>query len=194
MKIVDILLSDKKIDVNSLDNDGQNALYYAESNENGLSKEIVSRLTKKGVMKRMASFNNTAALNMENQYCNKEEVQLRSERKKSDAVERKKQDKKLMYTSAKSIFDLKNGNNLQFIILALLSFCLRRFILEILQLKKYRHCEPIFQIIKPKNLGLNCCVALSASYHNEPDCRELQEKGGNQIYNCAIHKQTASVS
>ena len=146
MKIIDILLSDKKIDVNSLDNDEQNALYYAESNENGLSKEIVSRLTKKGVMKRTekASFNNAAAFNIERQYCNKKEVQLRSERKKSDAAERKKQQvKKLVYTSAKSILDLTKGNKLQFIVRTLLSFCLKPFILKILQLKEYRHCESI---------------------------------------------------
>nr|CAH0106531.1 unnamed protein product [Daphnia galeata] len=73
MKIIHVLLSDKTVDANVLDNDGQNALYYAESNENGLSKEIISRLNKKGVKKRMASFNRNA-LNIEKQYCNKDEI------------------------------------------------------------------------------------------------------------------------
>jgi hypothetical protein len=38
---------------------------------------------------------------------------------------------------------LTKGNNLQFIVRTLLSFCLKPFILKILQLKEYRHCESI---------------------------------------------------
>ena len=75
IKIINVILSNNKVDVYSLDNFGRNAIYYAESNENGLSNKIVSHLNKKGVMKRTekASFN-TTAFNIEKQYCNKEEV------------------------------------------------------------------------------------------------------------------------
>ena len=91
IKIVDVLLNDKQVDVHSLDNSGQNALYYAECNQHGLSEKIASRLQERGTTKRRSS-NNTTALDLTIQYSNQEVSQfLHPERRKSDGAERKKQ-------------------------------------------------------------------------------------------------------
>jgi ankyrin repeat protein len=52
INIVDVLLNDKQVRVNSLDNGGQTALSYAECNQHGLTREIVSRLKDKCIMHR----------------------------------------------------------------------------------------------------------------------------------------------
>lgn len=47
--IVEVLLNDKRVQINSLDNDGRNALYYARRNRHGLTKKIVNRLKENGI-------------------------------------------------------------------------------------------------------------------------------------------------
>ncbi|XP_046462731.1 uncharacterized protein LOC124208913 [Daphnia pulex] len=58
--IVDVFLNDKQVRVNSLDNDGRNALYYAEYNQHGLTKEIVNRLKENGIAEKKRSTSNNA--------------------------------------------------------------------------------------------------------------------------------------
>jgi ankyrin repeat protein len=70
--IVNVLLNDKRVDVHSLDNCGQNALSYAKFNIKGLKKKIVSRLEEKGIKKTRSS-NSDPALELEiQQYSNPE--------------------------------------------------------------------------------------------------------------------------
>ncbi len=72
INIVDVLLNDKRVDVHSLDNCGQNALSYAKFNNKGLKKEIVSRLDEKGIKKTRSS-NSDPVLELEiQQYSNRE--------------------------------------------------------------------------------------------------------------------------
>ncbi len=92
INIVDVLLNDKRVDVHSLDNCGQNALSYAECNQHGLAKEIASRLEESGLTTKRTSSNNTSVLDLLNQYSNKElGLSLLPARMESDGAERIKQ-------------------------------------------------------------------------------------------------------
>jgi ankyrin repeat protein len=75
INIVNVFLNSKQIDVNALDNDERNALCYAKFNkinDEGLKKEIVSRLEEKGIEKTRSS-NSDPALELEiQQYSNPE--------------------------------------------------------------------------------------------------------------------------
>jgi hypothetical protein len=44
MDIIDVFLTNKQVDVNSMDNYENNALHYVERNQHGLTEEIVDRL------------------------------------------------------------------------------------------------------------------------------------------------------
>jgi ankyrin repeat protein len=59
--IVEVFLNDKRVQINSLDNDGRNALCYAERNRHGLTKEITNRLKENGIAERKRSTSNKAA-------------------------------------------------------------------------------------------------------------------------------------
>lgn len=43
MNIIDVILNNKHIDVKSLDYSGQNAVYYANCNQHGMTTDIVKR-------------------------------------------------------------------------------------------------------------------------------------------------------
>jgi ankyrin repeat protein len=93
--IIDVLLNNKQVDVDALDNSGQNALCYAKCNQHGLAKEIVSRLEGNGFKNKRGSSSNTCDVldpAMIQQYSNKEEgPSLLPVRRESDGTESKKQ-------------------------------------------------------------------------------------------------------
>jgi ankyrin repeat protein len=64
-KIIDVFLNNKQVDVNSLDYSGQDALNYAQRNQYGQTRKILSRMKGIGSMNRG---NNTTALNLAIQY------------------------------------------------------------------------------------------------------------------------------
>jgi ankyrin repeat protein len=64
-KIIDVFLNNKQVDVNSFDYSGQNALYYAQRNQYGQTRKILSRMKGIGSMNRG---NNATALNLAIQY------------------------------------------------------------------------------------------------------------------------------
>jgi ankyrin repeat protein len=61
INIVEVFLNDKRVQINSLDNDGRNALCYAERNRHGLTEKIANRLKENGIAERKRSTSNKAA-------------------------------------------------------------------------------------------------------------------------------------
>jgi ankyrin repeat protein len=90
--IVEVFLNDKRVQINSLDNDGRNALCYAERNRHGLTKEIESCLVESGLTKRTSSSNTSVVDLVIQQYSDKElGLSLLPVRREGDGAERKQQ-------------------------------------------------------------------------------------------------------
>jgi hypothetical protein len=69
--IVEVFLNDKRVQINSLDNDGRNALDYARRNRHGPTEKIVNRLKENGIAderKRSTSSDKAAPLEVAIQY------------------------------------------------------------------------------------------------------------------------------
>lgn len=92
IKIIDVFLNSKQVDVNALDNGERNALDYAECNHHGLTKEIGSCLVVSGLTKRTSSSNTSVVDLVIQQYSDKElGLSLLPVRREGDGAERKKQ-------------------------------------------------------------------------------------------------------
>jgi ankyrin repeat protein len=139
MDIIDVFLNDKHVRINSLDNDGRNALYYAEYNQHGLTKEIVNRLKEKEVTNRSDYRNTVAAGSLATQHSKEEKIKtFLSEKIKNAFVKGiERVNNEAIYTAAKSRgpqfkSEFKNGHIFSDLFVKCLIIFLNFFVIFIL--------------------------------------------------------------